>query len=405
MPNSLPPTRPLLSICIPTYNRARYLECLLQDIAAVLPGLGFSYEILIGDNCSHDDTPEVVAKYASRLALIHIRHPQNLGAYENLNRLYRAARGRYTIYLADDDFLILDAVRDLLEVLEANQDIGVVFAPWLIHDRLEGRDLLQFYSLDADVKIAQGDHVNLFTLLINRHLFPEIYIARTEIRQSIYLPVSTSAFIFFTQAAAMVDRASVLFAQKPFYRSTSRYFENETRTQAGHEEVKIGWDRYRGGLEYILSRFANRLTPKDLAACRAGIDRFAAIRMSVGLRLRTSDNQDWVGNYYLAARLRSTGHEDLLPAPYDLYRVNAALEHLLSLKPFLPETTRFAYAKNDPPSMLAKAGGFNAAPFEVVDGDGWEPRRNTVFVTALNDPPPGPGQLLLREEDLLAQFP
>ena len=51
---------PVLSICVPTFNRARYLDCLLQDLAAHIGELGFSYEVLIGDNASEDDTAGVV---------------------------------------------------------------------------------------------------------------------------------------------------------------------------------------------------------------------------------------------------------------------------------------------------------------------------------------------------------
>ena len=54
------PTRddpPVLSICVPTFNRARYLECLLEDLASKIGELGCSYELLIGDNASEDETP------------------------------------------------------------------------------------------------------------------------------------------------------------------------------------------------------------------------------------------------------------------------------------------------------------------------------------------------------------
>lgn len=397
--------QPLLSICIPTYNRAPYLNCLLHDLEAHIDELRLPYEVLIGDNCSQDDTSVVVAQHAQKLNLVYVRHTQNLGAYENLNQLYLAARGRYTIYLGDDDLLLLDAVHDLIQVMESNPSIGVTFAPWYLYDRLENRDWMQFYTLESDTVVAQGDHASLFTLLVNRHLFPEIYIARTDLRKSINLPVCPSAFIFFTQAAAMVDRTSVLFAQRPFYRSVTRYFENESRAQSGHEEVKIGWDRYRGGLEYILSRFAHTLSAQDLAMCRSGIDRFAAIRMGVGLRLRTADNKDWVENYYLAARLLSTGYRDLLPAPYDFYRVNAALEHLLSLKPFLPQATQFAYMADDPPLSLMNAQGFSSAPFRVLQDATESIPDKTVLVTVKRDLPSTLGVTITREMDLLALFP
>lgn len=397
--------QPILSICVPTFNRGRYLECLLQDLYEQIDKLGMSYELLIGDNCSQDNTAEVVEKFENLLNIVYFRHSQNLGAYVNLIQLYRAAKGRFTIYLADDDLLIVDALKDIITVMDEYPSVGVTFAPWFIHDRISGKDVAQFYSLESDTVIPLGNQLNLFTLLVRRHIFPEIFVARTDLLQNIDVPNSPSAFVYFVQSSLMVDRTSVLFAKRPFYRSVSNYFEGDSRSQAGNEDVKVGWDRYRGGLEYILSRFSSQLAVEDLAKCRSEIDRFAAIRMSVGLRLRTVENLNWVDNYYLAARLRSTGFEDLLPAPYDHYRVNAALEYLLNLKPFSPQPTKFAYAANDPPISLIYALGFANAPFQVTDGMSQISLENTIFLSTKSKSSTSEGVMVMNEADLIGLFP
>jgi len=377
----------------------------LQNLSEQIGNLGVTYEVLIGDNCSQDNTKEVIEKYLNFLNIVYVRHSQNLGAYVNLNQLYRAASGRYTIYLADDDLLIVDALRDIITVMETHPDVGVTFTPWFIHDRIAGKDVTQFYSLESDAVIPVGNHSKLFSLLINKHIFPEIFVARTDLLKVIGVPNSPTAFIYFVQAALMVDKTSVLFAQRPFYRSVSNYFEGESRSQAGVEDVKIGWDRYRGGLEYILSRFSRQLSAEDLARCRSAIDRFAAIRMSVGLRLRTIENKNWVDNYYLAARLRSTGFEELLPAPYDHYRVNAALEYLLNLQPFLPQSTRFAYASNDPPIVIIYALDFANAPFDVIDDTSPSIKENTIFLTTKHNKSISENFISITEDDLIGLFP
>ena len=98
IPDSLRP--PALSICVPTFNRARYLECLLQDLTDQIMDLGYSYEILIGDNASEDDTADVVARFGDQLAIRYIKRPENVGSYHNLSQLFDVARGRYVVYLA-----------------------------------------------------------------------------------------------------------------------------------------------------------------------------------------------------------------------------------------------------------------------------------------------------------------
>ena len=87
-----------LSVCIPTYNRARYLENLLAELVSQIGELKFSYELLIGDNCSTDATEEVVGRYQDKLNIRCFRRPSNLGSAENLNQLYRSAQGKYVLY-------------------------------------------------------------------------------------------------------------------------------------------------------------------------------------------------------------------------------------------------------------------------------------------------------------------
>lgn len=148
---------PVLSICVPTFNRARYLECLLQSISASIGELGLSYELLISDNASEDDTADVVKCFESLLNIRYFRRPVNLGSGPNILQLYRAARGRYILYLADDDLLILSALGSHIAYLEANPDVGAVFAPWFMHDRASGLDFDQFYSISRKLGSRRRD--------------------------------------------------------------------------------------------------------------------------------------------------------------------------------------------------------------------------------------------------------
>lgn len=396
---------PTLSICVPTFNRARYLECLLDDLVAQIPEFGFSYELLIGDNCSEDDTTDVVSRFKGQLNIRYFRRPWNLGSDRNVSQLFAAARGRYLLYLADDDLIVLGSLGRHLAYLEANPDVGAVFAPWFLHDRVDGQDLDQFYSVAQETCIPAGNHGALFDLLVNGHIFPEIYVARTSLVLDAAKPANTFAFHYFVLVAGMVDKAAVAFRPEPFYRSVTRYFPNESRNQAGIEEVKIGWDRYRGGLEYILAKVAHLLDSDNLAWCHRAIDHFVRVRMNVALRLRTLDGKDWVDNYYIANRLRSVGDDSFLPAPYETYRVNAALEYLLNLQPFYPEPSTIVYYLDDPPTTLMQANGFAEAGL-VARADRSLPLLvNTILLTS-REPAVSEGAVFaISEAELLARFP
>lgn len=90
---------PLVSICIPTYQSARWIGATLESL------LGQSYpstEIHVLDDASTDDTSSVVQAFANRGVTYH-RFDRNIGAYGNKNRAFEIARGELiTWYNADD---------------------------------------------------------------------------------------------------------------------------------------------------------------------------------------------------------------------------------------------------------------------------------------------------------------
>lgn len=94
---------PLVTIIIPTYNQADYLEdaiksALKQDYA--------NLEIIIADDCSSDATPQIVKIYAGDGRLKYYRNETNLGKTANYRRsLYEFASGEWVLNLDGDDYL------------------------------------------------------------------------------------------------------------------------------------------------------------------------------------------------------------------------------------------------------------------------------------------------------------
>ena len=85
--------RPVLSICIPTYQRSRLLAPLLRELDA--PGyLPFSFEVVVADNASADAGYEEIARYQpANYTLRYYRNQQNIGAIPNLFGVLRRAQG------------------------------------------------------------------------------------------------------------------------------------------------------------------------------------------------------------------------------------------------------------------------------------------------------------------------
>jgi abequosyltransferase len=71
-------------------------------------------EVLVSDNCSPDETPQIIASYnSSTLPLRYIRNAENIGSDENIAQCFNLAHGRYVLILGDDD-LLLDGALALL---------------------------------------------------------------------------------------------------------------------------------------------------------------------------------------------------------------------------------------------------------------------------------------------------
>jgi glycosyltransferase involved in cell wall biosynthesis len=115
---------PAVSICIPTYNHARFLK---DAVASATAQRYADLEILIVDNASQDETPEIAAQLASKDARIkYLRHPENVGLIRNFDACLQIAQGRYIKYLCSDDVLEPECVARMAEVLDAQPEVAVV---------------------------------------------------------------------------------------------------------------------------------------------------------------------------------------------------------------------------------------------------------------------------------------
>jgi abequosyltransferase len=112
-------TQPLLTIAIPSYNRAWCLRELLPVLADQLKGEP-RVELIISDNSSPDETPSVVQEFVARgLPVRYIRNSQNIGADANLLQCFEQARGKYVWIFSDDDLIVPGGVAKILSYCEA----------------------------------------------------------------------------------------------------------------------------------------------------------------------------------------------------------------------------------------------------------------------------------------------
>ena len=117
-------TYPLVSIGIPTYNRsAGVCRTLMSLWAQEYPNL----EIIISDNCSTDNTEDVIGVISkNRPEIKYFRQQSNLGMIKNFEFVLRQAKGKYFMWVADDDTLEVGVLQKYVSFLEAHAEYVLV---------------------------------------------------------------------------------------------------------------------------------------------------------------------------------------------------------------------------------------------------------------------------------------
>jgi glycosyltransferase involved in cell wall biosynthesis len=113
--------RPFLTVAIPHYNRRRHLEAVLDSLFAQTFD---DFEILVSDDCSHDDSVAIVPAVLERSPVPYRFYAQrrNLDYDRNVRFCLDKARGRYAMLLGNDDAL---AAPDVLQrIADALKELG-----------------------------------------------------------------------------------------------------------------------------------------------------------------------------------------------------------------------------------------------------------------------------------------
>lgn len=126
-----------VSVIIPSYNRANLLE---RTLNSVINQTMSSFEIIVIDDCSTDDTKTVVSKLMSRWAdysIRYIQHVVNKGESGSRNTGIKAAAGKYVAFLDSDDEWIGTKLEEQVGFLERMSDKydGVICEYYSIVDK------------------------------------------------------------------------------------------------------------------------------------------------------------------------------------------------------------------------------------------------------------------------------
>ena len=128
----------MISVCIPTYNQANYIE------------------IIISNDASTDHTKNILDKLLTRVSnLCVVNQPINLGMSKNTDVCLRAAKGNIIVKLDSDDYLYPDYIKELSSLLNKYPEAGYAHAN--VHEVNEEGNIIKVRSLFRTIEYQSSE--------------------------------------------------------------------------------------------------------------------------------------------------------------------------------------------------------------------------------------------------------
>ena len=116
-----------ISVIMPAYNAADYIGEALDSV--LNQNFCGNYEVLVADDCSADNTVEIISQYVSLFPekVKIVLNEKNLGCSSNSNQLSSMAKGKYLAFCDSDDWWTSPfKLQKQFDYLESHSDIGMV---------------------------------------------------------------------------------------------------------------------------------------------------------------------------------------------------------------------------------------------------------------------------------------
>ena len=162
----------LFSIVIPTYNRA---DLILETIDSVLTQTYPHYEILVIDNCSTDNTEEVLESLIQQQKIRYIRNEKNYERAYSRNVGLKNATGDFLTLLDSDDFMYKDSLQDAVDFIQQNPAIKVFHNKYeVVNNNRESIYKMPYTKLDNQYKaLCSGNFLSAIGGFIHKEVYSQ----------------------------------------------------------------------------------------------------------------------------------------------------------------------------------------------------------------------------------------
>jgi len=187
----------LLGICIPTFNRAEYLDVCLDSIVNAISKINFP--IYISDNASTDGTEGVISEYKKRYhRIVHVRNETNLGLYRNILNVIKLAKTEYIWLMGDDDAIKEDSIDIIISNLKKGYDYIIVNST-AYDSKLEKAKSSKIIACKHNKEYQKGSSGDLLVDLKKweYHGFMSSMMIRTKIIQELITKYEDRGFVLY----------------------------------------------------------------------------------------------------------------------------------------------------------------------------------------------------------------
>lgn len=183
----------LLTIAIPTYNRAQLLDKQLAWIAHAIEGFESECEIFVSDNCSTDNTQEIIKKWQTKLSNVTFRshrNAQNLGVMPNIINCLKSATTKYVWAIGDDDPIQNRAVPYIIKKIKQYNDLSLLFLNFSGRNQITGEPvhpptIVGNRWFDADIEDGHSDGKAIFEHCFSKSVGAVIFLTASIYRTDI----------------------------------------------------------------------------------------------------------------------------------------------------------------------------------------------------------------------------
>ncbi len=160
---------PLVSIILPTYNRAEFLP---KAIESVIAQTYTNWELIIWNDGSFDDTEKVIKSFKDNR--IHSFYEKNHGMSFALNNAIKNSSGEYVAFLDDDDQWTSNKLSLQMEIFFAYPEFDMVFGNFINIDLAVGHKRLGFEQCSYSMDLLKKQKIIDSVFLINGNFWDSI---------------------------------------------------------------------------------------------------------------------------------------------------------------------------------------------------------------------------------------